>query len=93
MTDERMISASRQNAVELAFLLLTVTALLLRLFVPNLLLDLFVSYTSEGGNFLVKFHLAAMQSCSSCSDRSLQGLSCCRDQTLPFSRVSLSVAA
>lgn len=59
MTDERMISASRQNAVELAFLLLTVTALLLRLFVPNLLLDLFVSYTSEGGNFLVKFHLAA----------------------------------
>ncbi|MDO1582788.1 VpsF family polysaccharide biosynthesis protein [Rhizobium oryzicola] len=59
MTKDRILSANRKTATELALFLATIVALLLRLFVPNLLLDLFVSYTSDGGLFLVKFHLAA----------------------------------
>ncbi|WP_051777266.1 VpsF family polysaccharide biosynthesis protein [Pseudorhizobium pelagicum] len=54
-----MQQSDRENAIEIAFLFLTIVILMVRVFVPASVLNLLVNYTEEGGFFLVKFHLAA----------------------------------
>lgn len=48
----------RENAIGILFLFLTVAALSLRLLVTPDLMNMVTSYTSEGGPFYEKFHLA-----------------------------------
>jgi hypothetical protein len=49
----------RHNALGIVLLILTILAVVARIFISAGVLDGFVSYTSEGGSFIVKFHLAA----------------------------------
>jgi hypothetical protein len=57
--ERTLLHFERRNAVEVAILLLTITALSFRIFVPASILNLFVDYTNDGGSPLVKFHLGA----------------------------------
>lgn len=50
------LEAQRQNAISVLLILAISAALLLRFVATPALLNLFVSYTDEGGNLLEKFH-------------------------------------